>query len=204
MSDGRTCAFPPPTLAQVFQHWPARERKLCLPVFRHGSRDRTTCAFQVPSLQICLNSPQNHRMKNIKIKHIALSLIILLLSVINYQSDLFKFLFTGYSATYEVIVVRHSPGLVITLATALIVLIILVPLRNELFLRYLLGVAFILWCLSMRTIVYFGTENTIMSGWSFIKFSETHCSTDPSKDPNCEILFDPLLNEKLANLLQSQ
>jgi hypothetical protein len=87
----------------------------------------------------------------------------IVLSIIDYESDLVKFLFSGYSSTYDVLIIRHSPYLVISLAAITIFLSIAKKIGNVFWLKYAIPVAFCFWLLSMRTAAYVETDGTLVS-----------------------------------------
>jgi hypothetical protein len=146
-------------------------------------------------------------MKKIKLGRIILYLIVIVLSTLNYESDFAKFLFSGYSSTYDVIMIRHSPYLVISLAAIAIFLSIAGKIRNVFWLKYAIPVAFGLWILSMRTAAYVETDSTLVSGWSFIRIASSKCSTekgsaDTQEVESCDIDFDLFLDSKLKDKLR--
>jgi hypothetical protein len=102
----------------------------------------------------------------------------IVLSIIDYESDLVKFLFSGYSSTYDVLIIRHSPYLVISLAAITIFLSIAKKIGNVFWLKYAIPVAFCFWLLSMRTAAYVETDGTLVSGWSFIRITSSKCSPE--------------------------
>ena len=135
-------------------------------------------------------------------------MMVIILSIINYESDLAKFLFAGYSSTYDVTIIRYSPFLVITLAVIAILLSIARKFINIIWIKYAMIFTVVLWVFSMRTTAYVDTDGTLISGWSFIRIYSCKCSTteerikNESKVENCEIDFDPFLDRKLKNKLK--
>jgi hypothetical protein len=129
-------------------------------------------------------------------------LIVFLFSIIDYESDSVKFLFSGYSSTYDVVVIRHSPVLVVTFAI-LIVFFSMVEMRKPVtWAKYAAITSLIFWIFLMRSAAYIDTDERLVSGWSFIRLSDCKCSM-ASEDRNtregggCRIDFDPVLNSKL-------
>ena len=99
-------------------------------------------------------------MRRIKLGRIIVCLIVIVLSFINYESDLAKFLFSGYSSTYDVVMIRHSTYLIISLAALIIVLSVIDKMRNVFWLKYAIPFAAVLWVLSMRTTAYIYSDGT--------------------------------------------
>jgi hypothetical protein len=141
-------------------------------------------------------------MRRIKLGQIIFYLIVIALSTINYESDMVKFLFSGYSSTYDVVIIRHSPYLIISLAALVILLSIAKKLKNIIWLKYILPFAIFCWVLSMRTAAYVYTDGILVSGWSFIRINSYKCSTKnetggKSEVESCHIDFDPFLNRRI-------
>lgn len=148
-------------------------------------------------------------MSRIKLGQVILYLIVTVLSTINYESDLAKFLFSGYSSTYDVVIIRHSPYLIISLAALTIALSIAEKIRNVFWLKYAIPFAAFFWVLSMRTTAYVYTDGTLVSGWSFVRVSNCKCSIEKeavgkSEVESCDIDFDPFLDRKLKDKLKLQ
>ncbi|HEY0743508.1 MAG TPA: hypothetical protein VGD40_18700 [Chryseosolibacter sp.] len=145
-------------------------------------------------------------MNKVKPGHIILYLTVVVLSVINYESDIVKFLFSGYSATYDVVMIRHSRYLIILSAVLLISLSIVQQIKKKQWLKLPPFFAIVFWLLSMRTAAYVETDGTLVSGWSFIRISSCKCFNDmhttrDSSAENCNIQFDPILHRKLKEHL---
>lgn len=146
-------------------------------------------------------------MKRIRLRSIVFYCIVIVLSVINYESDLIKFLFSGYSSTYDVVMIRHSYFIVMPLAILFVIFSIARKFRNEIWIRYGMIVALVFWVLSMRTAAYVSTDSTLASGWSFVKIYSCKCLIDGEKAEsvsavaNCEIALDPVLDRKLRDKL---
>jgi hypothetical protein len=145
-------------------------------------------------------------MNRIKLVQISFFIIAILLSIINYESDLFKFLFTGYSSTYDVIMIRHSPYLTLTLLGSAIILSIVKKRKNVFWFKYPIYLILVLWFFSMRTSAFVYTDGTLISGWSFVKIVSCKClinidTVEKIDIENCKIDFDPVLNRKLKDIL---
>ena len=146
-------------------------------------------------------------MSKIKLGQIILYLMVIVLSTINYESDMVKFLFSGYSSTYDVVIIRHSPYLIISLAALAILLSIAKKVKTVFWLKYTIPFAIVFWVLSMRTTAYVYADGTLVSGWSFIRISSCKCSAKKETVgkfdvESCDIDFDPFLNKKLKDKLK--
>jgi hypothetical protein len=133
--------------------------------------------------------------------------VVMVLSIINYESDLAKFLFSGYSSTYDVVMIRHSPYLVISLAVVIIFLSIVEKIKKILRLKYAIPFLVVFWILSMRSSAYVYSDDTLVSGWSFIRIRSYKCQNEketPGKSEigSCNIDLDPFLDRKLKEKLK--
>jgi hypothetical protein len=102
-------------------------------------------------------------MRRIKLTTIMFYLVVMVLSIINYESDLAKFLFSGYSSTYDVVMIRHSPYLVISLAVVIIFISIVEKIKKILRLKYAIPFLVVFWILSMRSSAYVYSDDTLVS-----------------------------------------
>ncbi|WP_299460342.1 hypothetical protein [uncultured Microscilla sp.] len=132
-------------------------------------------------------------------------IIILIISTINYSSDSQKFFFTGHSATYAVVMIKHHYVLTMSLAILVVLFSEYSNANKKKWAKYLYITFVFIWILSMRTYAVVYTKNTLVSGWSFIPISECELPSDDTLNnkerSGCTIKYDPFLRKKLEQEL---
>ena len=141
----------------------------------------------------------------INFKNFAVYIVVLATSCINYDNDLLKFLFTGYSSTYDIIIIRHHYLLTVFFATLIVALSVYSGVKKIKWTKYLLIPVVCIWIFSMRTYALVTTENILVSGWSFIPFNrcELGDAINSKEKLTCVINYDPFLMEKLEKELNN-
>lgn len=131
----------------------------------------------------------------------AILFLMIILSIIPYDLDWEKFVFTGYSATYGVAIVRHHFLVPLFFVILIIGLSLYNNMQNKLRKVLMLSIAFF-WFFSMRTIAIVESDDVIVYGWSLIGISKCNFVV---KDANsCSKIFDPFLREKLEKELEKK
>lgn len=130
------------------------------------------------------------------IKKYVFSIIVLMLSLFRYNGDMAKFLFTGYSATYDITIIRHHYLLTLSVAILVILSIIIYRVYKKRGLRYLTVLFVFIWVLSMRTFAIVHSEQVLVSGWSIIPIKRCEFSKNQDAQLKCAIKYDPFLKRK--------
>ncbi len=131
-------------------------------------------------------------------KKIIIGLLILLIASFSFISeDFVKFLLSGQSGSYNVILVRHS--FLIVLSISLIATLLnLISERRKIY-KYLLGVSIVLLVMSLKTfaIVKNGKNTILVSGFSF--FPIYKCEVIKKSDG--EVVFCFFLKDEVENAI---
>ena len=137
-------------------------------------------------------------------RYVILNLLIIALSVINYNSEFVKFIFSGHSATYGVEIIRFPAFIFQTIAGIVLTLSLFYVLYPRQWIRKSVLIFVFIWGYFMQTAAYNGMNESIDMGWSFIKFRS--CGDvkvgNEAKIGSCFLLFDPYIKRKLTEVLE--
>ncbi|MDH5381451.1 MAG: hypothetical protein OEW75_11395 [Cyclobacteriaceae bacterium] len=136
--------------------------------------------------------------------YLILNLFVISLSLINYDSKLVKFIFSSYSATYGIEIVRY-PVIFSQVMAGIILLMSLLHILNPLrWIKRTLVIFLFIWGYFMQTTAFNGMDNSIDVGWSFIKFR--NCKginiINEVEIGSCFPLVDPYLRRELTEVLK--
>lgn len=123
-----------------------------------------------------------------------------IMSIIPYDLDWQKFVFTGYSATYSVTIIRHHFLVPLFFITLMIGLFFFKRLQVK-WRKVLLLIVGLFWFFSMQTIAIVESSNVIVKGWSMI--GVTKCDFNAKDSSDCSEIWDPLLRGKLEQELSN-
>jgi hypothetical protein len=127
--------------------------------------------------------------------------LMLVLSIIPYDLDWEKFVFTGYSATYSVTIIRHHFLVPLFFVILVIGLSFYKNIQNK-WRKISLFIIGLFWFFSMRTIAIVESDNVIVQGWSIIGISK--CNFAANDITNCSEMLDPFLRVKLEAELKNK
>ena len=138
-------------------------------------------------------------MNKIKTYKLIIWVLILLLSILNYESDAVKFFFSGYSATYEAEMIRHHYLLNQFLAVLLIGLSIYNSFSKKKWKLYTIVFILIIWVFTMQTYAINQSQKVVIRGWSVIKFDRCNYSNNLDS----VIILDPYLKKKMEQKVKN-
>jgi len=138
-------------------------------------------------------------MKKIKTYKLIIWVLILLLSILNYESDAIKFFFSGYSATYEIEMIRHHYILNLFLTVLLIGLSIYNSFSKKRWKLYMTVFILIIWVYTMQTYAINQSQNEVIRGWSVIKFDRCNYSNNLDS----VFILDPYLKKKMEQKIKN-
>lgn len=139
-------------------------------------------------------------MKKIKLFKLVIYSIIILLSIINYESDAIKFIFSGHSATYEIDMIRHHFFLTLFLAILLVGLSIYNDFKKKRWQIYWIIFISATWIFTMQTYAVNRSQNVLISGWSFVKLKKCDLTKN---NLDSIIVLDPYLQKKIMQNYQN-
>ena len=125
--------------------------------------------------------------------------IILVLSTLNYESDAIKFIFSGYSATYEIEMIRHNYLLTLFLAILLIGLSIYNNFKKKRWHSYIIIFISAIWIYTMQTYAINQSQNILIKGWSIVQVNRYELSNNKLDSIT---IFDPYLNKKIKQKIR--
>lgn len=135
-----------------------------------------------------------------KIKYILICLIVIIISILNLDGDLFKLVLTGHSATYGIIIIKHNYFLGIILSFIIVGIVVYSYFKKNRISTYLLIIFIVFWIISMKTYAVVNIQKpTIISGFAFIPLGS--CELKADKNP-CVGKYDFFLHDRLKTEIE--
>lgn len=138
-------------------------------------------------------------MKKLKLFKLIIYSIILVLSTLNYESDAIKFIFSGYSATYEIEMIRHHYLLTLFLAILLVGLSIYNNVKKKRWQIYMIIFISATWIFTMQTYAVNQSQNVLIRGWSFVQLKRCELANN---NPDSIKFLDPFLKKKIKQKIK--
>jgi hypothetical protein len=128
------------------------------------------------------------------------------LSILNYDGDFLRFVFSGHSGTYAILIIRHHWLVPFLLAIGFIASSIYKNLSKKKWAHIISLPSMLIWVFSMQTYAIDYSHNQIILGWSFFKFNrcELQEKNGHYKITDCVLISDPILKAKLMKEITNE